>query len=313
MLRFLTRRVLSGLALLVVIATLAFLLLYLGAGDVGRRILGPTASAETVALKNQQLGLDEPLLTRFGDWAIHALQGDLGTSWFSGASVTTLLVTRIGVTLSLVIGAILLSALVSVLLGVWAAVGAGVIDRVVQVIAVLGFAIPGFLVALGLVNLFALQLKWFRPTGYVPLTTSFGGWLGSITLPVIALAIGVIATVALQVRSSVVDALGQEWVRTLRSRGLSERRIVYRYVLRTAAGPALAVLAVQFIALIGGAVIVEQVFAIPGLGQVSVTATSQGDVPLVMGLVLAVSIIVLIVNLVIDIVQGWLNPKVRVA
>jgi peptide/nickel transport system permease protein len=183
----------------------------------------------------------------------------------------------------------------------------------VQVVSVLGFAVPGFLIAIALVNIFALQLHWFHATGFVPIDRSFSGWAATVTLPIVALAIGSIAAIAQQVRGSSIDALRQDWVRTLRSRGLSENRVVFKHVLRNAGGPALAVLAVQFIGLLGGAVIIEQVFAIPGLGQVSVTATTQGDVPLVMGLVVATGAIVVIVNIVIDLLQGFLNPKARIS
>jgi peptide/nickel transport system permease protein len=181
------------------------------------------------------------------------------------------------------------------------------------VLSVLGFAIPGFLIALALVIIFAINLHWFKPTGYVPFTDSPSGWLSTVTLPIIALAIGSIAGVTQQIRGSVIDALRQDYVRTLRSRGLSSGRVIYKHVLRNAGGPALAVLAVQFVGLLGGAVIVEQIFAIPGLGQVSVSATTQGDIPLVMGLVVVTAIIVVVVNLLIDLLQGWLNPKVRLS
>ncbi|WP_205855827.1 ABC transporter permease, partial [Phytoactinopolyspora endophytica] len=154
--------------------------------------------------------------------------------------------------------------IIAVGLGVLAAVRRGWIDRFVQFFSVLGFAIPGFLIALGLVLLFAINLGIFKATGYVSLSTSFSGWLTSVTLPIAALAIGAIGAVAQQVRGSVIDALQRDYVRTLRSRGLGFRRVVVKHVLRNAGGPALAVLAVQFIGLLGGAVIVEQIFAIPG-------------------------------------------------
>ncbi len=182
-----------------------------------------------------------------------------------------------------------------------------------QIGSVLGFAIPGFLVAIFLVNIFALNLGWFRPTGYVQTSTSWTGWLSSVTLPILALSIGAIAVIAAQVRGSVIDTMNKDWVRTLRSRGLSESRILYKHVLRNAGGPALAVLAVQFVSLLGGAVIVEKIFAIPGLGEVAVTATARGDIPLVMGLVIATAAIVVIVNIVIEIAHGFLNPKARVS
>lgn len=313
MLRFTLRRLVSGAILIFVISTLAYVLLYVGAGDIARQILGPTATEETVQLKAEELGLTEPLIPRYLAWMGSALMGDFGRSWFTNQPVLDAISSRMAVTLSLVIGATLVSAIVAIVLGVWAARRGGWVDRLVQVIAILGFAIPGFLIAIALVNVFALGLGWFQPTGYVQLTTSFSGWLGTVTLPIIALSISAVAAVAQQVRGSVLDAMRQDWVRTLRSRGLGENRIVFIHVLRNAGGPALAILAVQFIGLLGGAVIVEQIFAIPGLGQVSVTATSQGDIPLVMGLVVAVGAIVVIVNLLIDLLQGFLNPKVRLS
>ncbi|MCP2031165.1 peptide/nickel transport system permease protein [Okibacterium sp. HSC-33S16] len=310
---FILRRLLSGVVLLFVISTLAYMLLYVGGGNIARRILGQQATAETVAQKTTELGLDRPLLVQYIDWLSHAVTGDFGTSWFTGEMVSSGITSRLGVTLSIVIGATVITAIVAVIIGVWAAVRGGWVDKVVQGVSILGFAIPGFLIALGLVTLFALNLKWFKPTGYVPLTESATGWLATVTLPIIALAIGGIAGVAQQVRGSVVDALQRDYVRTLRSRGLSFNRVVFKHVLRNAGGPALAVLAVQFVGLLGGAVIVERIFAIPGLGQVAVTATSQGDIPMVMGLVVAIAAMVVIINLLIDLLQGWLNPKVRLA
>ncbi len=312
MLRFVLRRLAAGVVLVAVITTVTFFLLYLSGGNIARRILGQQATAQTVQQKAHELGLDRPVLTQFGAWVSHAVHGDLGSSWFTGQTVTNAITSRLSVTLSLVISATVITAVVAVVLGIVAATRRGWADRVVQVLSVLGFAVPGFLVALGLVTLFAINLHWFRPTGYTALTASPSLWLSSIALPVIALALGGIAGVTAQIRGSVIDALRQDYVRTLRSRGLSEARVVYKHGLRNAAGPALSVLAVQFVGLLGGAVIVEEVFAIPGLGQVAVGATGQGDIPLVMGLVLATALIVVVLNLIVDLLQGWLNPKVRI-
>jgi len=222
-------------------------------------------------------------------------------------------VSRLAVTLSLVLGATILIAIVSVVLGVLAATRGGWVDTVVQVVSLVGTAIPGFLIALGLVVVFAIDLGWVAPTGYVQFTTSPQGWVGSIILPVIALSLGGIAGVTQQIRGSMLDSLRQDYVRTLKSRGLSSRSVVLKHVLRNAAGPGLAVLGVHFVGLLGGVVIIEQIFAIPGIGQVAVTATSQGDIPLVMGLVVATAILVVLLNLVVDLAQGWLNPKVRLS
>ncbi|WNM24658.1 ABC transporter permease [Demequina capsici] len=313
MVRFIIRRLLAGVVLLLAISTLSYMLLYMGSGNIARTILGQSATEDTVAKKAAELGLDQPLLPRYLDWLQGAVHGDFGRSWFTSQPVAEAISSRLAVTLSLVIGTVILSAIIAVAMGVWAARKGGIADRIIQVVAILGFAIPNFLIAIFLVRFFALQLGWFKPTGYVQIGDSFTGWLGTVTLPIIALSVGAVAAVAQQVRGSVIDAMRQDWVRTLRSRGIPESRVVYKHVLRNAGGPALAVLAVQFVGLVGGAVIVEQIFAIPGLGQVSVTATSQGDIPLVMGLVVAVGIVVVLVNLLFDVLQGFLNPKVRLS
>jgi peptide/nickel transport system permease protein len=311
--RFILRRVISGVVLVVIISVVAYALLYLGGGDIARRILGVTASQETVDLRAAQLGLDQPLWSQYANWLGGAVTGDLGTSWFTGQGVTAAITSRLAVTLSVVLGATIISAVIAVAIGVWAAVRRGWVDRLVQVVSVLGFAIPGFLIALALVTVFAINLGWFKPTGFVQFSESPSGWLSSVTLPIIALTVGSVAGISAQVRGSVIDALRQDYVRTLRSRGIPGNRVVFKHVLRNAGSPALAVLALQFVGLLGGAVIVEQIFAIPGIGAVAVTATTQGDIPLVMGLVLITAIIVVLVNLVIDLVQGALNPKVRLS
>lgn len=313
MFAFIVRRLLSGVVLLFVITVIAFTLLYLGGGDIARRILGQSATAEVVAQKAAELGLDRPLPVQYFDWLTSAFQGDLGRSWFTGQLVATGVSSRLAVTLSIVIGATIVSAIVSVVLGVLAARRGGWVDGLVQFLTVIGFAIPGFLIALYLVLIFAINLHWFKATGYVQFATSPSGWLASVTLPIIALSLAAIAAVTQQVRGSVLDALSRDYVRTLRSRGLSMNRVVYKHVLRNAGGPALAILALQFIGLLGGAIIIEQVFALPGMGQLTVQATASSDIPIVMGVVIAFAVIVVIVNLLIDIVQAALNPKVRLS
>lgn len=313
MLVFIVRRLISGVVLVVAISVIAFTLLYLGGGNIARQILGPTATPATVALKTHQLGLDQPLVTQYWNWLTGALTGNLGRSWTTGQLVSVSVSSRLAVTLSIVIGAVLVSAILSIVLGVLAARRGGWVDGLVQFVSVVGFAIPGFLIALFLVLTFAIDLHWFKAVGYIPVTTSFTGWLSSVTLPIAALSIGAIASVSQQVRGSVVDAMSRDYVRTLRARGIGINRVVYKHVLRNAGGPALAVLALQFVGLIGGAVVIEQVFALPGIGQLTVQATTAGDIPVVMGVVIATAIIVVIVNLVIDLAQAALNPKVRLS
>lgn len=310
---FVLRRLLSGVVLVFVISLVAYTLLFLGGGDIARRIVGENASSEVIAQKTAELGLNRPLLFQYFDWLTSALHGDLGRSWATGQMVTAGVTSRLAVTLSLVIGAVILAAIVSVTLGVLAARRGGWVDGLVQFLSIVGFAIPGFLFALMLVLVFAINLGWFKATGYVPFPVSPSGWLASVTLPIVALSLGTTATVAQQVRGSVLDALSRDYVRTLRSRGLGINRVVYKHVLRNAGGPALALLAVQFIGLLGGAVIVEQVFALPGIGQLAVQATTVSDIPIVMGVVIATAVIVVIVNLLIDLAQAALNPKVRLS
>ena len=187
----------------------------------------------------------------------------------------------------------------------------GWIDKFVQFIGLAGFAIPGFLVGIFLIYMLALKYKLFPTQGYTKPQDSLSGWAKSITLPVIALAFASLASVSLQIRGSVRDALGNDYVRTLRSRGLSFRRVVFEHVLRNAAGPALSILGVSFIGMLGGAVILEQLFVIPGLGSTSIQASTGSDLPTVMGVVAVTAVLVVVVNLLVDIVASWMNPKVR--
>ncbi|WP_084105817.1 ABC transporter permease [Demequina sp. NBRC 110056] len=311
--RFITRRVISGISLLFVISSAAYLLLYISSGDVARNLLGPTATDEQVAAKAAELGLDQPLLTRYWDWLTGALTGDFGTSWASRAPVTEVLGGRVSVTLTLVIAAVIVSALGAIVLGTLAASRGGWSDRTIQVVSLIGAAVPGFLIAMLLVLFVAIDLGWFAATGYVRPTESFSGWIQTAVLPITALAVAGVAAVTQQVRGSMLDEQRKDYVRTLECRGLSRRSIVFRHVLRNAATPALNVLALMFIALLGGAVVVEQVFAIPGLGKLTVSSTLTGDVPVIMGIVVVTVMLVVAVNLLIDLIQAWLNPKVRLS
>ncbi|GAA4697476.1 ABC transporter permease [Phytohabitans rumicis] len=313
MIAFLVRRIVAGIILVFVIATVTFGLMSLTGQDPARAITGQTASPEQVSQKAAELGLDRSLPVRYVDWLSHAVRGDLGSSWFTNEPVTSALSNKLPVTLSIVLAGLLLSAVLSVVLGVAAAVRGGWLDRAVQGLAILGFAVPSFLVALLLALVVAVKLGWLPATGYVPLEQSPGEWLRSITLPAVALAVGAIAATAQQVRGSMVDVLRMDYIRTLRSRGVSERSLLFRHALRNAAPPALTVLSLQFIGLLSGAVVVEKVFGLAGIGSEANSAASQGDVPMVMGVVVVMVLMVVLVNLLIDIAYGWLNPKVRVS
>ncbi|MFG3025670.1 ABC transporter permease [Streptomyces sp. NPDC048254] len=313
MLVFLLRRIAAGVVLVVVVATATFLLLSLTGTDVARNILGETASPSQVSAKAHELGLDEPLVVRYGHWIDRAVQGDLGQSWFTGDSVNQSLANTLPVTLSIVLVGMLIALVLSIALGTVAALRGGWVDRVVQFAAVLGTAIPSFLIALVLAVGMAVQLRLLPATGYVALGTSATGWLQSVILPAVALAVAATAATAMQVRGALIDVLRADFVRTLRSRGLSTRSVVYRHALRNAAPPALTVLALQFIGLIGGAVVVEKVFGLPGIGTLANSAAVRGDAPVLLGTVVVTVAVVVAVNLLLDIAYGWLNPKVRVS
>lgn len=313
MLMFILRRLLAGLVLVFFSALVVFWLMSLSNDTVARTLAGQSASQAQVAQKATELGLDQPFFTRFFDWLSGLLHGDLGSSWVNGQPVTTIVADKVPVTLSILLVGLLVAAVLSVLIGVAAAVRGGWLDRAVQGLAILGFAVPAFLVALLLAVVFAVHWKIFPAVGYTPLAQSPSGWLMSITLPAIALAIGAMAATAQQVRGSMVDVLGADFVRTLRSRGLSERSLLFRHALRNAIPPGLTVLALQFIGLVGGAVIVEKVFGLYGIGTAITSASTSHDQPVVLGITLVLVIIVVVVNLVLDLAYGLLNPKVRVA
>lgn len=309
---FILKRAASGVALIVLVPTVTFFLLYRDPTSIARNILGEGASTEQVNAKVAQLGLDRPPVEQFFSWAASALHGNLGTSWFTSTPVSTSLSVRVPVTLWIVLLGVLLTALVAIALGVAAAVRGGWMDRALQVVSVGGFSIPNFWLGLMLVLVFAINLRVLPATGYVAPSTSVSRWAASLVLPVLAIAIHAVAAATQQVRGATKDVLEQDYIRTLRARGLSGRSIVFRHALKNAAPPALTVLSLQLIGLLSGAVVIEKVFAIPGLGSLTVNATSIGDIPVVMGVVLVTVFIVVIANLLIDLAYGWVNPKVRV-
>jgi peptide/nickel transport system permease protein len=310
---FLTKRAATAVLLLIVITAVAFALIFSGGGSIARNILGELATQDQVDKLSQSLGLDQPLPEQYWSWLSHAVTGDLGTSWFTQAPVGPSLLSRLEVTLSVVLVAVLVAALISTALGVTAAVRRGWLDKAIQVFGVAGEALPNFFIGLLLVSVFAITLGLLPATGFVPITDSVTGWLAAITLPVAALVVGGIASGAQQIRGATIDVLERDYVRTLRARGLPERRVLLRHVLRNAAPPAVTVVSLQFIGLLGGAVLIERVFGLPGLGTMAVNATVQGDRPVVMGVLIMMAIIVVVVNLLVDLAVGWLNPKARVA
>lgn len=312
MLAFIGKRLGSGAFLILVISTLTYFLLFFSSSNVARNLLGDQATNEQVLAKQVELGLNRPILDRYFEWLTHALSGDLGTSWYSNQPIVEALVSRLPVTMTIVIIAISLAAVLATVLGMAAAIKGGWVDRLVQVLAVAGFAIPNFVVAIVIVTVFAINLALLPATGWVPLADDPVMWGLSMVLPVTALVISTVASAAQQIRSSFKDVMSRDWVRTLKSRGIPNGEILFKHILRSSAPAGLTVLSLQFVGMMGGAVIIESIFALPGIGQLAVQSTAQGDTPVVMGVVVYTVILVIVVNLAVDLLNGWLNPKVRV-
>jgi peptide/nickel transport system permease protein len=307
----LLKRLLRSVAVLFVVCFVTFCLMYGNGPGIARRVAGVQATEEDVQRELVDLGLDRPLLEQFWSWLTNALSGDLGRSFYTGQPVTDALSTRIPVTLSLVLVTIAITSVIAVLAGMAAAVHGGWIDRAVQFLAVLGAAIPPFIVAIAVVFTFAIKYRLFPATGYAPLSDGLGPWLESITLPVIALLIGSVAAAASQFRGALIDTMSRDFVRTLVARGVNRPAVLFRHVLRNSAAPGLTVLSLQLLALLGGAIFVEQVFALPGLGQLANTSAQLGDVPMVMGTVVVAVLFVLAINFVADLTIVVVNPKAR--
>lgn len=311
MITFILKRLGSGLVVLFAVSILVFSLLYVSSGSIARNILGDQATPDQLAVKEAELGLDQPMITRYFSWLTGALQGDLGTSWFTSEPVSNALATRIPVTMTMVIAAMLLISIIATLIGVAAAVKRGWVDRVVQIGAIIGDSVPGFVIGIILVTILAIQMGMFPATSTISPGVGADAWVLSLTLPVIALLINGVTGGAQQIRSAVIKQLERDYVRTLRSRGIGEREVLFKHVLRSAAPAGLTVLSLQLIGMLGGVVIIEQIFALPGMGPLAVAATSQSDQPVVMGVVMYTVAVVIVVNLIVDLLNGWLNPKVR--
>lgn len=309
--KILVRWLIGTVPVLLIVSVLTFVLSSLVPGNAARNILGMNATQQQVDALTAELGLNEPLPVRYWNWLVDAVHGDLGTSIVNGQAVSSAITDRLGPTISLIVGALLLAMVLGISLGIISALRGGWVGKVVDVIAVVGLAIPGFWFGLVLVALFAVNWQMFPATGYTAPTDSVAEWLRSLVLPVITLGVPAAAPVAKQTRDGMLTALGKDYVRVLRARGISERSIVVRHALRNAAAPVITVLGIIAVVLLGGTVLVETVFLIPGLGGLSVTATATHDIPMIQGLAVVFAIIVMIVNLGIEIVYALINPKVR--
>jgi peptide/nickel transport system permease protein len=312
MLRLIVQRLLALAPLLFIVSVLTFSFTSLLPSDPVDLILGDTGTTEQHEMLRERLGLNEPIHLRYLQWLGRAVQGDLGSSFFNSVSVMGAVMQRLPVTLSLTA----MSALIAIVIGIAAGVAAALrprswVDRFATLGATFGQAVPNFWFGLILVAIFAVNLRWFPATGFTPLTESPSGWLRSIILPSIALGTSSSAAIARQVRSAMVGVLQQDYIRAARAQGLSARRIIFRHALTNAMVPVVAVLSFQITVLLGGALIVEQVFAINGLGTLAIGAVRQQDIPMLQGLVLVMVGLVVAVQLVTDVIYGLLNPKAR--
>ncbi len=314
MLRHTVRWLVSSLVLLFVITVLTFVLASMAPGDAAKAILSSQSGSYTMQQYQQvrhALGIDQPLPAQYWHWLDGVLHGSLGTDLFSGQPVTQELNARLGPSLSIIVGTVIVSGLVGVSLGIVSALRGGALGRLVDVVSLAGLALPNFWLALVLAELLAVKVQVFPATGYAPLGADPGPWLRSIALPVLTLSAGGVAFVAKQTRDSLSEVMSRDFIVMLRARGLSRRSVVLRHALRNAAIPVVTVLGLLLVGLLGGTVLIENVFSIPGLGQEAVTAAGSHDLPVIEGVAFYFVVVVVIANLLVDVSYRLLNPRMR--
>ncbi len=311
MIRLVTRRLGMAIVLLFVVSALTFVLTAIAPGDPAATILGNAATPEAIAQLRQSLGLNDPIWVQYMRWLEHAVRGDFGNSMTSSQSVTEAIADRLPTTLSLVLLATAVTVIVGVALGMVSALRGGALGKATDVFAVVGYVIPNFWLGLMLVLLFAVNLPWLPATGYVEFATSPVGWIRSLILPVIAIAVMGITAIAKQTRDAMRQVMGSEFITVLRADGFPEWRIVLRHGLRNAAIPIVTGAGVLFIGMFGGTVLVESVFVLPGIGSLAVTAARSGDLYMLQGVTVVFCLVVIATNVIVDLLYSWLNPKVR--
>jgi len=309
---YIIRRVLATIPVMAIVALFVFSLLYIAPGDPAAVIAGDQATPQDVERIRASLGLDRSFLVRFGAWLWDIVHGNLGTSIFTNLPVTTMIAQRIEPTLSLMILTLILAISIAVPMGVLAAWKQGTwIDRAVMGFAVLGFSIPVFVVGYLLAYIFALELDWLPVQGYTALKNGIGPWLQNLILPAVALGGVYIALIARITRATMLEVLSQDYIRTARAKGAGQRSILFLHALKIAAVPIVTVIGIGIALLIGGAVVTESVFAIPGLGRLTVDAILRRDYPVIQGVVLLFSFVYVLVNLAIDLLYTLFDPRIR--
>ena len=306
------RRILATIPVMAVVALFVFSLLYVAPGDPAAIIAGDQATPADVERIRASLGLDRPFLIRFGEWLWRVLHGDLGQSIFTNLPVTHMIAQRIEPTLSLMSLTMIISIGCAVPMGVLAAYKHGTwIDRVVMIMAVAGFSVPVFVVGYVLAYTFALELDVLPVQGYTPIANGVGPWLANLALPAVTLGSAFTALIARITRATMLEVLSQDYVRTARSKGVDQRDILFVHALKNAAVPIVTIIGLGVAGLIGGSVVTESVFAIPGVGRLVVDAILRRDYPVIQGVILMFSFIYVLVNLTVDLLYTVFDPRIR--
>ena len=312
MLNYVIRRILATIPVMAVVALFVFSLLYIAPGDPAAVIAGDQATPDDVARIRASLGLDRPFLIRFGEWSWQILHGDLGTSIFTNLPVAAMIAQRIEPTLSLMAVTLAFAVVVAVPIGVVAAWQADtLVDRAIMAFAVLGFSVPVFVIGYVLAYVFALQLDWLPVQGYTPFADGVAPWIANLILPALALGSVYIALIARTTRAAMLEVLQQDYIRTARAKGIGPAGLLFVHALKNAAVPIVTVIGIGMALLIGGAVVTETVFAIPGIGRLTVDAILRRDYPVIQGVVLLFSFVYVIVNLAVDLTYTVLDPRIR--
>ncbi len=312
MLDFIVRRLIAIIPVLAVVAIFVFLMLRLTPGDPAAVIAGDNATSDQIAMIREKLGLTLPIWQQFGIWIADILRGNFGESFFFKKTVAELIAQRIEPTLALSVCTLIFAVSVAVPIGVIAAYRQGTLfDRFVMGFSVVGFSVPGFVIGYCLIYVFAIQLGWLPVQGYIRIGVDFGGFFIRMILPSITLSVGFIALIARITRASVLEVLNEDYIRTARAKGLSNRVVLMRHALRNAAVPILTVIGLGIAILIGGAVVTESVFGLPGLGRLTVEAVLSRDFPTIQTVILLFSVVYVVVNLLIDISYTIFDPRIR--
>jgi peptide/nickel transport system permease protein len=311
MLFFLLKRVAWAIVTLLIASWIAFVLVHLSGSTPGGVALGQSATPAQVVAYNESIGWYDPWLQQYFAWVGQVLHGDLGVSLIDGRAIGPDIAKRLPVTAALALGGTIFSAIFGITLGVAAAVRGGAVDRGITIVTGILLSLPAFWVGILLVYVFAVQLRLLPATGFVPFEISPDKWFKSLVLPVLTIALTSAGFIARQTRASMAEALAQEHIRTLRAVGTPTFRIVYVHALRGASLPILASVAIQFIVLFGGSVMIELLFALPGIGQAMQSAVGSADLPFVQALVLVATLVVVIVNVLLETLNRTLDPKLR--